>query len=347
MSQYASNLSLLLDDNVAALVIQTELRPISGNVIFPPTYAGTKKGDSSRYNLNATRHGKRVVVDSIPSQANRIEPLFMQAPYRQLVPQLEVTAGVKTANLLEMGHRLADAAIRFTALDTEIAAAFQAYQQGNAVPLAKLGPTSLVFGAWDSRASRAKIPRLLNAEIIATDVEDLTRLSQYMPTFEYVDMGLSEKDAEKEKDDKKASELGIAHVPNEGLGGVVVHGAIQRTAVLNLTGLRALHGMDDEQTHLLRQYTLGLALLATHAPMDYNLRQGCQLVTDSAHPMVSKLVLQNGTEVSITFEWEKILAFATQTASAFGVGENRQVQFETNLLKATRKKSGAGNKDDG
>ena len=339
MSQYASNLSTLLDGSVAALVVQEGLRPISGNVIFPPTYAGEKSGDKSRYNLNATRHGTLTTVDSIPSQANRIEPLFMRDPYAKLVPQVTVKAGTHTANLLEMGHRLADAAIRFTPLGEVINQAFEDYRlRGNASTLAKLGPTSLIFGVWDSRNTHTKVPRLLNAEITATDVEPLQKLSQFTPTFEYTDIGIDE------KEQKKAAEVGLAHVPNAGLGGVVVHGSIQRTVTLNLAGLRAFRGETDAQTQALQNYLLGLALLATYAPVDYNLRQGCHLVRNAEQACSTRLIRQDGTEETLTLDINSILAFANQAATAFGVGENRELAFDTKQVKdAIKKASGKGN----
>lgn len=337
MSSYASNLSLLLDGSVAALVVQEGLRPISGNVIFPPSYAG-EKGEKSRYNLNPTRNGILTTIDSIPSQANRIEPLFMQAPYAALVPQITVKAGNHTANLLEMGHRLADAAVRFTAVGEAINQAFESYRlQGNATPLAKLGPTSLIFGVWDSRNTHTKVPRLLNAEITATDVEPLQKLSQFTPTFEYTDIGIDE------KEQKKAAEVGLAHVPNAGLGGVVVHGAIQRTVTLNLVGLRAFRGETDAQTPILQNYLLGLALLATYVPVDYNLRQGCHLVRNSEQPCNTRLIRRDGTEEVLALSLDNILTFASQAAAAFGVGENRELAFDTKQVKeAIKKASGKG-----
>ena len=334
MSQYASNLSLLLDGSVAALVVQEGLRPISGNVIFPPTYAGEKSGDKSRYNLNQTRNGTLTTVDSIPSQANRIEPLFMQAPYHTLVPQVTVKAGTHTANLLEMGHRLADAAIRFTPLGETINQAFEAYRlHGNAVPLAKLGPTSLIFGVWDSRNTHTKVPRLLNAEITATDVEPLQKLSQFTPTFEYTDIGIDD------KEQKKAAEVGLAHVPNAGLGGVMVHGTIQRNITLNLAGLRALRGDSHEQTQALQNYLLGLALLAIYAPIDYNLRQGCHLVRNPAQPRSIRLISQEGAEETLALDIASILAFAVQAAATFNIGENRELAFDTKQVKEAIKKA--------
>ncbi|MDX9990394.1 type I-U CRISPR-associated RAMP protein Csb1/Cas7u [Thiothrix unzii] len=314
---------------IAALVVQEGLRPISGNIIFPPTYAGGEGENRSRYNLNPiNRHnvGVLATIDSIPSQANRIEPMFMQSEYVELVPQIIVNAGEYEKNLLEMGHRLADAAIRFTELNEAITHAFNAYKlNGDAMPLAKLGPTSLIFGAWDSRSvnTQTKIPRLLSAEIVATDVEELSnRFSTFNAAFDYNQFEIS-------KDD--ASIIGLANALDSGkaLGGVFVHGRIQRNVTLNLNGLRAVKKSHDAgQTNLLQHYLLGLALLAIYAPISYDLRQGCHLVSDSGKPRTSTLILQDGTETTVDFGLADIVAFAKQSATAFGVGENQSVCFD-------------------
>jgi CRISPR-associated protein Csb1 len=174
-----------------ALAIEEVLRPAAGDVIFPPTYAPENKSDKSSYNISPTHSGSVCTIDSVGSQANRMEPIFLDSAYRHLVPQVTVKAGtMHQANLLNMGHRLADAAIRFSDLHDTITDAFRAYREaGNATPMAKIGPTSLVFGVWDSRETHAKVPRLINATIRAYDVDPVSRSAQFMPTFDYQDIG--------------------------------------------------------------------------------------------------------------------------------------------------------------
>ncbi len=52
-----------------------------------------------------------VTLDSPAAQANRLEPLFMRQPLADLVPQIAITTGNKKKNLLELGHRAADALV--------------------------------------------------------------------------------------------------------------------------------------------------------------------------------------------------------------------------------------------
>jgi hypothetical protein len=90
----------LLDLNGPAAIVGEEwLRP-------------AEAGEST-YNIDDTPNGKMAIIDSIPSQANRIEPLFRKSPYDELVPQITIKAGEEQRNLLEVGHRAADAFVRY------------------------------------------------------------------------------------------------------------------------------------------------------------------------------------------------------------------------------------------
>jgi CRISPR-associated protein Csb1 len=185
---------LLAPSGPVALVLHETLRPVAGHeaVIFPPTFADIEGG----YNIDEfkLRSGNRVLMDSVGSQANRMEMAFLSEPYRHLVPQVTVTAGKKRVNLLQAAHRLADAAVRFSALSKEAAQAFAAFLDGagDASGIARLSPMSLVFGVWDSRATQVKIPRALTPTIYADDVEVLTRSAQLVPSFDSEDLGVVE-----------------------------------------------------------------------------------------------------------------------------------------------------------
>ena len=142
---------------------------------------------------------KVAVVDSVGSQANRIEPAFRAAgpgqpenPRAALVPQIDIDCGNgKTLSILEAGHRLGDALVRSTELARASEDAFRAFLDRNdATPLARLAPTSLVFGVWDSRGTLAKLPRIVQATIRAENVELLTRSAQYNPPLDYAQLGV-------------------------------------------------------------------------------------------------------------------------------------------------------------
>jgi CRISPR-associated protein Csb1 len=178
-------------DAAAAIVIREPLVPVEGadGVIFPATYAAAedKKVFPGGYNIDPPEGEKNVcLIDSVGSQANRIEPLFAKPDYAGLVPQVVITAGEKSVNLLEAGHRAGDAIVRSTALQKSLQDAFKAVLKGNALAMAKIAPTSLVFGVWDSRDTQAKLPRLVASTIRAFDVQRLTRSAQFNPSADYI-----------------------------------------------------------------------------------------------------------------------------------------------------------------
>lgn len=86
-----------------------------------------------------------------------------------LVPRHVVEAGARRVDLARLPHRLADAAIRATALAGPIRSGFEALAAGDATPLARLGPTSLVYGVWDSRDTRISAPRAISSRIEVWD----------------------------------------------------------------------------------------------------------------------------------------------------------------------------------
>ncbi len=335
------SIEALLADSVdapAALVLREYLTPVEGKdgVFFPPTFAAAEnsKEFAGGYNIDDLGNGENIcLVDSVGSQANRIEPMFAVGSYATLVPQLVVKAGSKSISILEAGHRAGDAIVRCTELKDGLQAAFQALKGGNAVPLAKLAPTSLVFGVWDSRDTQAKAPRLLAATIRAFNVAKLTRSAQYNPAVEYVEEGLL--DDTQDKDALKAySERGFRHVPaSASHGGVIARGDIRREVTLQLAALRLLRGPDEAQTKLLRAYLLGLALVAFTKPAVGFLRQGCNLVLDGDRQPDSKVVFPNGKRVAHTITHEAALMFAQNAARTFQVGASKEVPFDKKLAK--------------
>jgi CRISPR-associated protein Csb1 len=314
------------------------LIPVEGadGVLFPATFAASDdKVFRGGYNIDEFPDGTNVcLVDSVGSQANRIEPLFMDGDYAKLIPQMTVRAGTKKVNLLEAGHRAGDALIRCCpALQQELQGAFKALLDGNAEPLARIAPTSLVFGAWDSRDTQAKLPRLIDSKIRAYNVRKLTRSAQFNPATDYLDQGLLEKDVDKKVKDAYA-ERGFVHVPATGShGGVIASGGIRRDAVLHLAALRLLSSSTEEKTVALRRYVLGLSLTALTAPISGYLRQGCNLVPDIEKPREFSVVHCDGRREDARIPHEDAIAYAKRTASAFGVAPGREVDFDKGAAK--------------
>lgn len=332
----------LADDprGAVALHLRQRLQPVEGEdgVIFPPTYADVG------YNIDTLADGtKLATVDSVGAQANRMEPIFKRArddrtqhpEAAALVPQIDIFYGnEKSVSILDAGHRLGDAIVRASDLGEKAQAAFRAFLDRNdATEIARLDPTSLVFGAWDSRDTQAKLPRLVQSVIRAEDVDVLHRAAQYNPPVDYVKEELLEETEKKGELDKR-SEKGYRHAPavwrdqarkERVLGGVIAHGPIRRDVTVNLIALRRLDGENGEA---LRRYVLGLALVAATAPMDGFLRAGCLLTPDPDAPDDWTEVARSGERRPGAIDQRLALAYAQAAATAFGVGEDKQVQFD-------------------
>lgn len=329
------------ESEVAALTMRQRLVPIEGEdaVFFPPTYPIPENQNKAGYDIKKFDDGSSVCqIDSVGSQANRMEPLFKREKYKHLVPQVIITASDRTVHLFDAGHRAADAIVRFSTIGPKIHEAFMAYKQGNAVPLASFVPTSIIFGAWDSRATQAKLPRLVRSVIRAYNVRELTRSAQYATIAgEIMGDGEAQAVAPGGKETKE-SQLGLAHVPAvKTHGGVQLQGEtgqIRREAILNLSALRTVAGKTDDETLKIRRYLLGLALVSFTAPMETNLREGCELVPDPERPATWEMVKHDGTRKDFTIKHEDALSFATATAEAFGVtGDECTGAFDPDLAR--------------
>lgn len=310
-----------------------------GAVVFPPTYAEIQKDKGPRYNIDDLADETKVAtIDSVGSQANRMEPIFKHPPFDKLVPQIEITFGNKArVSLLEIGHRLGDASVRNSELKGKVEDAFEAFRlQGNATAIGRLAPTSLVFGVWDSRGEGAKLPRIVQSVIRAWDAQQLTRSAQYIPPVDYAALGIfCEEDKAKAEGNTKSplAQRGFVHVPSGAApGGIIARGGIFRDVTVNLIALRRLNaGREDGTT--LRRYILGLSLIAATEPQDGFLRQGCLLVPDAAAPADWTLVDRLGGRQRVAFTYDFLRNYAAEAARIFGVGDGRGVAFDPKSAK--------------
>ncbi len=331
------------DDAPAALVIREYLMPVEGydGAVFPPTFAAGDRFPGG-YNIDTfgdEKDGKNVcLIDSVGSQANRIEPKFAEDRYAALIPQVAVQAGEKEVNILDAGHRAGDALLRCSELQDELHNAFEAVLKGDAEPLAKIAPTSLVFGVWDSRDTQAKLPRLVSSVIRAFDVRKLSRSAQFVPAMEYVAEGLLEEPKDRKTKDAYA-ERGFIHVPASGShGGVIATGGIRRDATLSIAALQLLKASNNERMLALRRYILGLSLVALTMNASSYLRQGCNLVIDPDKPREFHEVYRDGHRESAEASHQDAIKFAAAAADAFGPRESRMVEFDKRKAKDDVKK---------
>ena len=270
----------LIDDaGLVAVTYRQELEPVEGwgATIHPPTYASPrgKRGEGERrseYVINDRGDGTRFCeLDTVPSQANRMEASYGGA-LADLIPRHAVEAGGHRVDLTALPHRLADASIRATALAVDIRGCFESFAAADAVPLARLGPTSLVHGVWDSRDTRVSVPRAIASRIEAHDVVKYTRSVRYSGAFGQEALSLTAAEW------TKAAKAGFALALSSGRpGGVVVRGGIHQSASIMLDVLRRYRTADGSAA--LPGYLLGLALGGLLVGgRQYHLRSGCALV---------------------------------------------------------------------
>lgn len=177
----------------AALRRRQRLQPVGGqgDKIFPPTYPGEGRNAPPRHVYERRRLGDRevwcVLVDSVQSQANRLEECLREAIEDGVeIPHVVVDfsaynlTGVTQITSLDAPHRVYDAILRDSELDGE---PFMAGEVGkrlamarpaDATALLEVSPTALLFGAWHSTGEGgglgAKFARCLTSEIVAIDV---------------------------------------------------------------------------------------------------------------------------------------------------------------------------------
>ncbi len=175
----------------------SRLQPIGGrgDKLFPPTYPGERNNDPPRHVFERRRIGERevwcVLIDSVQSQANRLEEALLWAAdgdgTGEVVPMPYITVDFRGSGLepleritsLDAPHRVYDAILRDSLLDgvpfmrSEEGRRLAAAKPAAATALLELSPTALVFGAWHSQGEGgglgAKFPRSIVSEIVAVD----------------------------------------------------------------------------------------------------------------------------------------------------------------------------------
>jgi len=261
--------------SAAAFRLTLKLEAVSPKV-FPPTYEGGKYATEDR-NID----GKTVpcvLLDSVPSQANRMELALHEAVEGGEIelPVVSVdfkeleNPGMPKLTSLQAPHRIADAILRDSNKgkqkfrDSDIGKELDKLSNGYATPLLQYAPHCLVFGMWDSTGPRGglgvKFARALVSEIIGVNavpgrktssrIDPLNIRVQSGPLYVAkgggwtLDKDLAEKDSKKNATklgkDGKPSEANHGNVmPSISDGGFTIDYAEQST-VLSLPALRRL-----------------------------------------------------------------------------------------------------------
>lgn len=190
----------------AAFRCRRRLQPAGGDgdKVFPPTFAGAVYAVEQRRVPGRAEAVTCVLLDSVQSQANRMEQALQDAidqkkkgsdgkeisipvlevDFTEFGPTSDVDANKKQERLiddvgrvtsLQVPHRLADAILRDSEYEgvafrkSEKGKALNTVSGANATPLFGLCPTALVFGMWDSTGPKGglgpKFERAMVSEV--------------------------------------------------------------------------------------------------------------------------------------------------------------------------------------
>ena len=200
-----------VNGQAAAFRCRRRLQPAGGqgDKVFPPTFAGAVYAIEKRRVPGHAEPVQCVLLDSVQSQANRMELALQEAieagklklpllvvDFSPYDPTGDIEADRESSRLidavgkvtsLQVPHRLADAILRDSELDgkpfrkSERGRALNTVSLANATPLFELCPQALIFGMWDSTGPKGglgpKFERALVSEIVGVGAEvgDLRR----------------------------------------------------------------------------------------------------------------------------------------------------------------------------
>jgi len=194
-------LSIAIAGNTAAIRHKVHLTPAEGpgGKIFPPTHVGGIYAWEQR-RLADDKIVTTVLLDSVQSQANRMEQALLRAYQAKqlqlpllLIDLTEEFPDVGIITTLDAPHRIADALFRESKLDgikfrdSEVGKAFISSTTRNATGLFQYCPHALIFGVWDSTSLEGKggnrFQRAIVSEIVGINAEAGVRTRSRIDPF--------------------------------------------------------------------------------------------------------------------------------------------------------------------
>ena len=280
----------------------------AGAKVYPSTYLGDNDEPTyaSEVRLIDGKETKCVIVDSIPSQANRIEEAIsdLRTNGGLTFPAISVDLTEHNRGIfstLDLPHRIADAYLEHARLNgkpftkSELYGDLKSATARNCRALYEADPMSLLMGFWFSRGNSSSIgrfSRMITSELIAVNAIAGRKTSSRLDP---VRSDTSGETANKESlaasetgktGEPKLSEIGFGNIPPsiETKGGVTCDHVLQ-IATITLSGLRRLSwGDNPEQDKAGRVVLAALGLVGLEALMTGGvwLRSGCDLYATKA-----------------------------------------------------------------
>lgn len=319
--------------SAAGLRLRFRLQPLygQGEVVFPCTVAGGKYQISKRRIPGYEQSVECAILDSVHSQANRMEEALLadiRAGNIHLPHVATDFSGIKDRLIKEIGeitcfdapHRVFDAILRDSVdqngkhfpLTPKGDAVIKATSH-NASAIFEVSPASLLFGSWDSTGVSGglgeKFARCVVSEVVGVNVERAVREGTRIdPLNVSSDPSIAEilaktkdplwTDLQKSrKNFKKASDINHSSVPwkhkevGDAHGGVTCD-YIQQSTTISCPAIRQLGFPASDRTRSAHAHTV-LAAMALHAAT-LNVERGWHLRSRC------DLVLEEGASA----EWE-------------------------------------------
>lgn len=324
-----------ISGNATAIRSRSVLQPAAGEgtKVFPPTHSGGAYATEQRRLPDRNEPVECVLLDSVQSQANRMEDALQDAIDRGLIemPLIVIEFGNDFADIqrvtsLQAPHRAADAILRDSLLDgkpfrqSDVGRAITDSSLTNATALFQFCPHALILGVWDSTGPKgglgAKFARALVSEIVGMDsVLGKKTASRIDPLqTRAAAKVIKEKDGTWKiaKDDKakgavSPSEINHGNIPPDISDGGVTITRAEHTAVLSLPQLRRLRfplngRLDPMRDDAARTVLASLALvgLTLAAERGFDLRSRCLLFPTDAMNFELLEVPGKPTHLSIT-----------------------------------------------
>lgn len=320
----------------AGLRLRLRLQPLygQGEVIFPCTVAGGKYQISDRRIPGYETSVKCAVVDSVQSQANRMEDVLLSditagkihlphvATDFSFVENLEKPIGVITC--FEAPHRIFDAIIR-DSVDasqkhfplTDLGMAVVNANAKDAKAIFQVSPASLLFGSWDSTGISGglgeKYTRCVVSELIAIRCDELSRdgfridplnISSGIDCSKIAsqekDQLWSERQAKTKKDKQKAAAINHGNILIGNSHGGITCDYVQQSTTISFAALRQLNFPVGEEDQSPFAHAV-LAAIALHAAAlnverGWHLRSRCDLAMEEGQSAIWEILGNSPTK---------------------------------------------------
>jgi CRISPR-associated protein Csb1 len=324
----------------------------AGDKLFPPTYPGEGQGKPPPRHVFEFRRNNGiaelcVLIDSVQSQANRLEEALSQLRTQGLIsfPVIAVDfsksndlADIGRVDTLQAPHRVFDAIIRDamssgkpfgqTADGQELIRA----RPNSAAAIYRLAPATLVFGAWNSTGMGgglgAKFPRAVVSEIIgvgvATEERNREVVASGQRTGSRIDpLGIRSgvkvvklpggdwRIASEKDKGVNPSEINHSNIAPSVMPLGVSVAYVRHSFVLSLPALRRLNFNQKPQANRAAHAALaaiGLVACLGQDQAGYSLRSRCDLVPEPGQSTDFELIAADGTMKSLPLNLKTVCA---------------------------------------